>query len=145
MNKKSMISNPLLILAFAGLACNFGTQLFSSQDNPSSQVPPTLPERAPTNSAQAVENVATIIYEALAAGENLNPYINGVMTAFGVTPLGEADVALAGTRYNQGLPLMFIPQVAELADAFNDGGFVSLIPSLRPITRGRNNQAPTIL
>ncbi len=120
MNKKSMILNPLLILALASLACNFGAQLFSNQETP------ILPEPAPTNSAQAVENVAALIYDALAAGENLNPYINGVMTAFGVPPLGEADATLAGTRYDQGLPLMFSPQVAELADAFNDGGFVSL-------------------
>ncbi len=126
MNKKSMILNPLLILALASLACNFGTQLFSSQNSPSSQVPPTLPDPAPTNSAQAVENVAAIIYDALAAGENLNPYINGVMTAFGVPPLSQADATLAGTRYDQGLPLMFMPQVAEMADAFNDGGYVSL-------------------
>jgi hypothetical protein len=48
------------------------------------------------------------------------------MTAFGVPPLGEGDVTLAGTRVKQGLPLMFLPQVAEMADAFNDGGFVSL-------------------
>ncbi len=95
-------------------------------DTPTPAPSPTLPDPAPTNSAQAVQNVAAIIYDALAAGEDLNPYINGVMTAFGVPPLGEADVTLAGTRFNQGLPLMFIPQVAELADAFNDGGFVSL-------------------
>ncbi len=120
MNKKSMILNSLLILALASLGCDFGTQLLNSQDSP------VLPEPAPTNSAQAVENVAAMVYDALAAGENLNPYINGVMTAFGVPPLGEADATLAGTRYDQGLPLMFIPQVAEMADAFNDGGFVSL-------------------
>ena len=126
MNKKSVILNPLLILALAGLACNFGTQLFSSQDNPSSQVPPTLPDPAAKNSAQALENVAKITYAALADKQGLKPYITGVMTAFGVPPLGEGDATLAGTRYNQGLPLMFVPQVAELADAFNDGGYLSL-------------------
>jgi hypothetical protein len=87
---------------------------------------PSLPDPAAKNSAQALENVAKIIYDALAAGQDLKPYINGVMTAFGVPPLGEADATLAGTRYSQGLPLLFIPQVAEMADAFNDGGFISL-------------------
>jgi len=139
MNVKS-ISKPvicaLLALAVVAVACGGPAVLPapsetpastpSAQPTPTPAPSPTLPDPAPTNSAQAVENVATIIYDALAAGENLNPYINGVMTAFGVPPLGEADVTLAGTRYNQGLPLMFIPQVAELADAFNDGGFVSL-------------------
>lgn len=134
MQRKRRLTFLFSVFMLFGFGCNFVPQLPSSQGTPSSQVPqlpssqvpPTLPDPAATNSAQALKNVAKIIYDALAAGQSLNPYINGVMTAFGVPPLSEADVALAGTRYNQGLPLMFIPQVAELADAFNDGGFVSL-------------------
>lgn len=101
-------------------------QSSASQSTTSSSPPPTLPDPAATNSAQALENVAKITYAALADKQDLKPYITGVMTAFGVPPLGEGDVTLAGTRYKQGLPLMFLPQVAEMADAFNDGGFVSL-------------------
>ncbi len=90
-------------------------------------VEPGLPPGTPVrNSAQALETVAKITYDALAAKEDLKPYIDGIMTAFGVPPLGEADASWAGIRYGDGLPLMFIPQVAEMADAFNDGGFVSL-------------------
>jgi len=81
---------------------------------------------AAQNSAQALEEIAVGIYDALAAGQDLKPYIDGVMTAFGVPPLGEADVAEVDARFSQGLPLMFIPQVAEMADAFNDGGYISL-------------------
>jgi len=111
--------------------CSFVTPLPSSQNTPSqdiptSQVPANLPEPAPINSAQALENVATVIYSALADGQTLNSYIDGVMTSFGVPALGEADIALAEERYSQGLPLLFLPQVAEMADAYNDGGYVSL-------------------
>ena len=78
------------------------------------------------NSAEAVKEVASALYAAQAGGEDLKPYISGVMTAFGVAPLGEGDVATAGARLGQGLPLIFIPQVAELAAAFNDGGYLGL-------------------
>ncbi len=97
-----------------------------SQPTTSANPSVALPAPATTNSAQALENVAKITYAALAAKQDLKPYITGVMTAFGVPPLGEGDVTLAGTRFKQGLPLMFVPQVAEMADAFNDGGYVSL-------------------
>jgi hypothetical protein len=78
------------------------------------------------NSARALDGVARNIYDTLVAKQDLKPYISGVMTAFGVPPLGEADVATVDARFSQGLPLMFIPQVAEMADAFNDGGYISL-------------------
>ena len=106
--------------------CSFVTPLPSSQDIPTSQVPANLPDRAATNSAQALKNVAKVIYDALADGQNLNSYISGVMTAFDVPPLSEADIALVEERYSEGLPLLFLPQVAEMADAYNDGGYVSL-------------------
>lgn len=97
-----------------------------SQPTPIIELPPNLPAPAPTNSAQALENVAEAIYDALAAGQNLNPYIDGVLTTFGVPPLGDADLALVEERFEKGLPLIFAPQVAEMADAYNDGGYVSL-------------------
>jgi hypothetical protein len=81
---------------------------------------------AKQNSAKALEEVANALYAAQAGGEDLKPYIGGVMTAFGVPPLGEGDVTTADARLGQGLPLIFIPQVAELADAFNDGGSLGL-------------------
>ena len=111
-HRLTVILSTLLILS---LGCSAIGQLFGSQSSGKREVshePPTLPEPAPTNSAQAMQNVAAIIYDALTAGQDLNPYINGVMTAFGVPPLSQADATLAGTRYDQGLPLMFIPQVA---------------------------------
>lgn len=121
---------PLTVLFSAimlfSLGCNSVAELPSSQSTPTIQLPSNLPEPAAKNSAQALENVAKVIYDALADGQSLNPYINGVMTAFEVPPLGEGDVSLAETRYSQGLPLMFLPQVAEMADAYNDGGYVSL-------------------
>ncbi len=46
------------------------------------------------NSNQAVEEVAKIIYDTLAANEDLKPYLKGVMMAFGVLPLSEQDAAL---------------------------------------------------
>jgi hypothetical protein len=115
-----------VLMLFSLLGCNLATQLPSSQSTPTIQVPPNLPDSAAKNSSQALENVARIIYDALADGQNLNSYISGVMTAFDAPPLGEADIALVKKRYNQGLPLMFIPQVAEMADAYNDGGYVNL-------------------
>lgn len=121
---------PLTVLFSAimlfSLGCNSVAELPSSQSTPTIQLPSNLPEPAAKNSAQALENVAKVIYDALADGQSLNPYINGVMTAFEVPPLGEGDVSLAETRYSQGLPLMFLPQVIEMADAYNDGGYVSL-------------------
>jgi len=87
---------------------------------------PPPPTTATQNSAQALNGVALNLYDTLAAKQDLKPYISGVMTAFGVPPLGEADVATVDARFRQGLPLMFIPQVAEMADAFNDGGYISL-------------------
>ena len=87
---------------------------------------PSGPTTAIQNSAQALDGVALGIYDTLIAKQDLKPYISGVMTAFGVPPLGEADVATVDARFSLGLPLMFIPQVAEMADAFNDGGYISL-------------------
>ena len=80
----------------------------------------------PVNSALALEGVAGKIYELLAAKEDLRPFIGGVMTAFGVTPLGEADLAALDSRFEGGLPLLFVPQVSEMADAFSDGGLLTL-------------------
>lgn len=121
---------PLTVLFSAimlfSLGCNSVAELPNSQSTPTVQLPSNLPEPAPINSAQALENVATVIYDALANGQRLDPYIDGVMTAFGVPPLGEADIALVEERYSQGLPLLFLPQVAEMADAYNDGGYISL-------------------
>ncbi len=102
----------------------------SSQPPPAASTLGRRPSRhvnaVPLNSALALEGVATKIYEALAAGQDLAPYISGVMTAFGVPPLGEADLAVAKARLSSGLPLFFTPQASEMADAFNDGGFISL-------------------
>ena len=66
------------------------------------------------------------MYDAWALKQDLKPYITGVVMAFGIVPAAEADVASLDERLNQGLPLMFLPQIAEMEDAFNDGGFVSL-------------------
>lgn len=87
---------------------------------------PSLPQAAAPNSAQALENVAKITYEALAAGRDLKPYIEGVMSAFGVSLLNASDAALATERLKKGLPLMFVPQVAEMANAFKDGDLMPL-------------------
>ena len=117
-NRRVTILSSLLMLA--SLGCGVGKGLSSTQ------APITLPPPAAANSAEALANVARITYDALAAGQDLKPYITGVMTAFGVPPLGEEDATLAVERYGKGLPLMFVPQVADMAEAFNDGGFVSL-------------------
>ena len=90
------------------------------------KVYPGVPTTAPRNSAQALDGVALSIYATLLAKQDLKPYLSGVMTAFGVPPLGEAELATVDARFSQGLPLIFIPQVAEMADAFNDGGYISL-------------------
>lgn len=114
------------------LGCNPVIPLPNSPDLPSVQetatsyAPPNLPDPATKNSAQALQNVSKSIYDALANEQSLNPYVDGVMTAFEVPPLGEADIALVEERYSEGLPLLFLPQVAEMADAYNDGGYVSL-------------------
>jgi hypothetical protein len=46
----------------------------ANQSTTSSNPPPTLPDPAATNSAQALENVAKITYAALAAKQDLKPY-----------------------------------------------------------------------
>ena len=100
---------------------------------PNPTQPPTIPGTEPfqydptvVNSSQAVEQVAKIIYDTLAANQDLKPWLKGVMTAFGVPPLGEQDTALATRRLEQGLPLFFIPQLAEMADAYKDGSLIPL-------------------
>jgi hypothetical protein len=82
--------------------------------------------KAAKNSAQAMEQIARMIYDASSAHQDLQPYLNGVMTAFGVPPLGTDDVAKADSRYKQGLPLIFLPQLAQMADEFNDGDLYTL-------------------
>ncbi len=86
----------------------------------------SLPDPAGRNSRQALENVANSLYAALAAKQDLKPYISGIMTAFQVPQLGAEDADLATNRLQKGLPLFFKPQVAEMADAFNDGGLITL-------------------
>ena len=80
----------------------------------------------PVNSALALEGVAGKIYDTLAASQDLRPLIGGVMTAFGVPPLGEADLAALESRFEGGFPLLFVPQVSEMVDAFTDGGLLTL-------------------
>lgn len=80
----------------------------------------------PVNSALALEGVAGTIYELLAEKGDLRPHIGGVMTAFGVTPLSETDLAALESRFEDGLPLLFVPQISEMADAFTDGGLLTL-------------------
>lgn len=104
------------------------TPIPSTQAIPTSE-PPTnlnLHDPAVQNSSQALDNVAKMIYDALAARQNLNSYIIGVMAAFDVPPLGEYDIDLVKERYSQGLPLTFLPQVPEMADAFHNDVYVSL-------------------
>ncbi len=86
---------------------------------------PTAP-KAPKNSAQAMEQIARRIYDVSFAHEDLEPYLNGVMTAFGIPPLATDDVAQAESRYKRGLPLIFRPQLAQMADAFYNGDLYSL-------------------
>jgi hypothetical protein len=136
MNKIPAIVGWALVVAIVGTSCGTGAGPAGDESGGASsagtpgaqntQVAVALPEPAPTNSAEAIANVARITYEALVAGADLTPYIEGVMTAFGVPPLGENDEKLAAERYSQGLPLMFVPQMANLAEAFYDGGSVSL-------------------
>src|SRR5688572_17141549 len=132
MEAKRSLTALLCAIMLISVGCSPATESPSTQAVPAADIiptsdpPPNLPEPAPKNSAQALENVAGTIYDTLAAGQNLNSYIIGVMTAFGVPPLGEADLSLVEERYGQGLPLMFLPQVAELADAYEDGGYISL-------------------
>lgn len=126
MQKKQYLNFLFCILMLVSVGCVIVTPLPSTQVIPSSEPPTNMPDPAIQNSSQALDNVAKMIYDALAAGQNLNSYVFGVMAAFNVPPLGENDLELVKERYSQGLPLMFLPQVPEMADAFLDGGYVSL-------------------
>ena len=126
MQRKYRLTSLLSVFILLSLGCAIVTPLPSTQVIPSSEPPTNMPDPAVQNSSQALDNVAKMIYDALAAGQNLNSYVIGVMTAFDVPPLGANDLDLVKERYSQGLPFMFLPQVPEMADAFLDGGHVSL-------------------
>ena len=117
----------LLALVLLVLAANpLPSQAAATPVTTSGAAAASLPDPATKNSRQALEHVANGLYAALAAKQDLKPYISGIMTAFQVPQLGAEDADVATTRLKQGLPLYFQPQVAEMADAFNDGGLITL-------------------
>ena len=126
MQRKQCLNFLFIALMLVSAGCTSVTPAPGTQVIPSSEPPANMPEPAAQNSSQALDNVAGMIYDAAATGQNLNSYIIGVMTAFDVPPLGENDLDLAKERYSQGLPLMFLPQVPIMADAFLNGSYVSL-------------------
>jgi hypothetical protein len=73
-----------------------------------------------------MEQIARMIYERSSAPQELEPYLQGVLTALGVPPLGEGDLDVATTRFKQGLPFLFQQQVAEMAEAFQSGDMYTL-------------------
>ena len=134
MQRKQHLTFLFSLLMLVSLGCGLVTPVPVTQVTPvpstqvflTSEPPINMPEPAIQNSSQALDNVARMIYDALAEGQNLNSYIDGVITAFGVPPLGENDLDLVKERYEQGLPLMFLRQVPQMADAFHNGIYVSL-------------------
>jgi hypothetical protein len=77
------------------------------------------------NSAAALREVAAAIYDAADTDGDVASYVEGVLLAFDVAVYAEPTAEL-DDRFAQGHPYLFEPQMHELADAYLDGGYVSV-------------------
>ena len=77
-----------------------------------------------TSTFLEVASVATMIYDAVEAGEDVAPHIEAVLLAFGVPMLQPDDVDGALGRVNAGLPFVTSRVVEEMASAYAQGRLV---------------------
>jgi hypothetical protein len=72
----------------------------------------------------AVNGIAKMIYDAVAAGEDVTPHIEGVFEALGVPVLASDDASGAQARIAAGLPVMTESLAARMSEAYQDGVLV---------------------
>ena len=68
-----------------------------------------------------VASVATMIYDAVEAGEDVTPHIEAVLGAFGVPVLENDDTASALAQIEAGLPFVTTRVVTHMAEAYASG------------------------
>jgi hypothetical protein len=79
-----------------------------------------------STSAADVASVATEIYAAWDAGQDLAASLRMVLRAYGIEAIGPGDATLLRGRITAGQPVLIEPQLAELARAYAEGSFVGL-------------------
>ena len=65
-----------------------------------------------------VQSVATMIYDAVEAGEDVTPHIEAVLDAFGVPVLADDDFEGAKAQLEAGVPFVTASAVTHMAEAF---------------------------
>jgi hypothetical protein len=78
-----------------------------------------------TSSASELRELAAAIYDAVETDGDVASYVEGVFLALDVKVFTEPTAEL-DDRLAQGHPVLFEPQMHEIADAFLDGGYVPL-------------------
>jgi hypothetical protein len=112
---------PLVFVLGLAVACDSNSSGSDNDDDDRDD----RPSNGATSTPSEIRSVSTMIYDALNAGEDVTPHVEGVLEAFGIPVLAPDDIDGAQARVDAGLPFVTTQVTAHMGEAFAQGAFVN--------------------